>query len=253
MYKLFLLLLIPVFLLSKEQEITYINEMSFLLGNSENGFSQNAGRSFAYDLQFQYNEFDFPIRPEIEFIYSQNIPLYHYTAQQDTRYITVMANGVYEIPYSDLLTPYVKAGVGYQSYSDVPNAPDSSPLLDAGAGLKLHLTKRLALKFQVLTTLAPDYFNIIATGGISFKFGRKYQASPPQKVCEPCEPPKEPEIIYITKAPKKEFGAVNVKFNFAKSTLTEASKVSIETYAKQLNSPDNVKREIVIIGNTDSK
>jgi len=253
MYKFLLLFLLPLLLIAKEKEVQYINEISLLIGNSENGFQQNAERSFAYDLQFQYNEFDFPIRPEIEFIYSQDIKLYHYSALQDTRYITIMANGVYEIPYSDLLTPYIKGGVGYQSYSDVPESPDSSPLLDAGAGLKLHLTKRMALKFQVLTTLAPEYFNIIATGGISFKFGRKYQAPPPQEVCEPCETPKEPKIVYITKAPKKEFGAVNIKFNFAKSTLTEASKVSVKTYAKQLNNRDNVKREIVIIGNTDSK
>ena len=239
--------------MAKEKEVQYINEMSLLLGNSENGFYQNAGRSFAYDLQFQYNEFDFPIRPEIEFIYSQDITLDSYSALQDTRYITIMANGVYEIPYSDLLTPYVKGGVGYQSYSDVPDSPDSGPLLDAGAGLKLHLTERLSLKFQVLTTLAPEYFNIIATGGISFKFGRKYQEHPPQEVCEPCEAPKEPKTIYITQAPKKEFGAVYIKFSFAKSTLSEASKASMSTYAKELNNPDNIKREIIILGNTDSK
>jgi len=253
-YKLFLLLLLSSTLLAQEKEIEYINELSLLVGDSENGFSQNVGRSLAYDLQFQYNGLDFPLRPEIEFIYSQNIPLYNYSANDRTRYVTVMTNGVYDIPYSELLTPFVKAGVGYQSYSDVPDSPGSSPLVDLGAGLKLHMTNRWALKFQVLTTMTTDHFNIIATGGLNFKFGRKYEAPPPEKVCEPCP---EPEVVHVVtpvpkKEPKPQFTPQKVHFASGKANLDKASKVALASIAAALNSSENSSKKIIIVGNTDS-
>ena len=253
-YKLFLLLLLSSTLLAQEKEIEYINELSLLVGDSENGFSQNVGRSLAYDLQFQYNGLDFPLRPEIEFIYSQNIPLYNYSANDRTRYVTVMTNGVYDIPYSELLTPFVKAGVGYQSYSDVPDSPGSSPLVDLGAGLKLHMTNRWALKFQVLTTMTTDHFNIIATGGLNFKFGRKYEAPPPEKVCEPCP---EPEVVHVVtpvpkKEPKPQFTPQKVHFASGKANLDKASKVALASIATALNSSENSSKKIIIVGNTDS-
>ena len=241
-------------LLAQEKEIQYVNEVSLLVGDSENGFSQNVGRSLAYDLQFQYNGLDFPLRPEVEFIYSQNIPLYNYSINDRTRYVTIMANGVYDIPYSDLITPYVKAGVGYQSYSEVPDSPGSSPLMDLGAGLKLHITNRWALKFQVLTTMTTDHFNIIATGGLNFKFGRKYEAPPPEKVCEPCP---EPEVVHVVtpvpkEQPKPQFAPQKIRFASGKAGLDAASKAALVSIAAALNSAENSSKKILIVGNTDS-
>jgi len=250
MKKILLATCLSLSLFAQEDKIEYINEMSLLIGNSENGFSQNVDRSLAYELQFQYNGLDFPIRPEISFVYSQDIPLYNFTADSRTRYITMMGNGVYEIPYSDLLTPYVKAGVGYQSFSDVPDSPPSSLLLDTGVGLKLDLTDRWSLKFEVLGTLDSDHFNILATGGVSFRFGRKYVAPPPEKVCEPCEAPKE---VYVPPKPLPVFGAGTIQFEFAKASLTDTSKASLVHYSELLNNSENVNSDIVIVGNTDNK
>jgi len=248
MKKIILATCLSLSLFAQEDKIDYINEMSFLIGDSENGFSQNVGRSLAYELQFQYNGLDFPIRPEISFIYSQDIPLYDFTTDSRTRYITMMGNGVYEIPYSDLLTPYVKAGVGYQSFSDVPDSPPSSLLLDAGAGVKLDLTDRWSLKFEVLGTLDSDHFNILATGGVSFRFGRKYVSPAPEKICEPCEEPKQ---VYVPKKPVKLFASGSIQFESGKASLTDNSKMSMVEYSKQLNSHENINSNIIIVGNTD--
>lgn len=244
------LLLLSLSLFANEdrpKKIDYVNELSVLIGDSENGFKQNIGRSLAYEMQFQYNGLDFPVKPEIAFVYSQDIPLYFNTQESRTRYSLMMVNGVYEIPYSDLLTPYVKGGTGYVSFANVKNSPDSAPFLDTGAGVKLHLSDRWALKFEAVAVFGTDRFNLLATGGLNFAFGRKYVAPPPEKVCEPC-PVVEPVVI-IKKEPKP----LHITFAFAQTTLTDESQESIKQYAKELNSPDNKDKHILIVGHTDAK
>ena len=253
MYKLFFIIFLSISLFANEQKtekIDYVNEMTILVGDSENGFEQNIDRSLAYQLQFQYNDLDFPIKPEIAFVYSQDIPLYTSTEESSTRYSLMMVNGVYEIPYSDLLTPYVKGGVGYVSFANVKDSPDSTPLLDTGAGVKLHLSDRWALKFEAVALFGADHFNLLATGGVNFAFGRKYVAPPPEKVCEPCEVTK---TVYITKEPVKTYTPKNIRFEFAKATLPDDSKASFKDFADELNSEENRQKEILIIGNTDNK
>ena len=230
------------------KKIDYVNEISILFGNSENGFEQNIGRSMAYEMQFQYNGLDFPIKPEIAFVYSQDIPLYTATEESRTRYSMMMVNGVYEIPYSDLMTPYVKGGAGYVSFANVQDSPESTPVLDTGAGVKLHLSDRWALKFEAVAVFGTDHFNLLATGGINFAFGRKYVAPPPEKVCEPC-PVVEPVVII-----KNEISpSLEIAFVFAKASVTDLSKESIREYSKELNSEDNIDKHILIVGYTDSK
>jgi len=253
MNRLFFILLLSLSLFANEEKpkkIDYVNELTILLGDSENGFEQNIGRSVAYEMQFQYNGLDFPIKPEIAFVYSQDIPLYTSTEESHTRYSMMMVNGVYEIPYSDLMTPYVKGGLGYVSFANVKDSPASSPVLDTGAGVKLHLSDRWALKFEAVAVFGADHFNLLATGGLNFAFGRKYVAPPPEKVCEPCEAPK---TVYITKEPVKIYKPQNIRFEFGKATLTDDSKTSFKGYADQLNSKENINKDILIIGNTDSK
>jgi len=146
------------------KEGVYLHELSFLIGNSENGSSSNLDRSLAYQLQYQYNGLTFPVRPELSLVYSRDIPFDNYPG--NTRYFTAMANGVYAIPYTSDLTPYVKAGVGYTDFSNEPGAPTSSPILDTGAGLKLHLNNSFSLKLQALYTQGKDNSNILVTGGL---------------------------------------------------------------------------------------
>ena len=269
MYKLFLLALLSFSLFAVEEnptKIEYVNEMSFLLGNSENGSDTNLNRSLAYQLQFQYNDLDFPIKPEIAYIHSQNIDIY--TTGERTKYSAMMVNGIYEIDYTDTLTPFVKAGLGYASYSDEPGTPKSSAFFDFGFGGKLNITDRWALKFEALAGVASSHINILATAGISFKFGRKYiprstqaecqpltPAPAPAKVCEPCS--KTPIIVTkIVKEPiptTKTFSPQSIKFEFGMAKLTDESKAAMVSIAKALNRVPNKDKEILIIGNTDSK
>ncbi len=253
MNRLFFIIFLSLSLFANEEKpnkIDYVNEISILFGDSENGLEQNIGRSFAYEMQFQYNGLDFPVKPEITFVYSQDIPLYSNTEESLTRYSLMMVNGIYEIPYSDLMTPYVKGGAGYVSFSNVQDSPQSTPVLDTGAGVKLHLSDRWALKFEAVAIFGTDHFNLLATGGVNFAFGRKYVAPPPEKVCEPCEAPK---TVYITKEPIKVYTPKNIRFEFAKATLTDDSKASFKGYADELNSGENINKDILIIGNTDNK
>ncbi len=257
MYKLFLIAFLSLSLYAQEKK-EYINEVSFLIGDSENGFNQNINRSLAYDIQFQYDGLDFPIRPEISFIYSQNISLYDDATNSHTRYVSIMGNGVYDIPYTKLLNPYVKAGVGYQSFSDVPKSPPSSPFADVGGGLKLHISKRWALKFEALLTVGKEHTNLLALGGLNFKFGRKYVERPPEKECEVC--PKviqlaapAPVSVSVTKTPIKLFSPHKIRFEYAKATLTDDSKASLKNAAESLNSTENRAKKITIVGNTDDK
>ena len=253
MNRLLTIIFLPIFLFANEQlhkKIDYVNEFSLLIGNSENGFEQNIDRSLAYEMQFQYNGLDFPVKPEISFLYSQDIPLYYSIDESRTRYSMLMVNGIYELDYSELLTPYIKGGTGYVSYANVKNSPSSTPFLDTGAGVKLHLTERWALKFEAVVLAGSDYFNIIATGGINFAFGRKYVAPPPEKVCKPCPAPK---AVYVPKKKVTVYKTQKIKFEFAKATLTKASKESFKTLSDELNSEENIHKEILIIGNTDNK
>lgn len=260
MKKLILLCLLTLSLFAKKDD--YLYEAAFLLGNSENGFGQNMDRSFAYQLQFQYNGFDFPIRPELSFVYSPDISLY---TGGNTSYATIMANGVYEIPYSELITPYVKAGVGYTHTSSEPGSPASSPLLDTGAGLKMHLSDQIALKFQVIFQQETDRANILATGGISFAFGQKDVERKPEPIKEPqavkvAEPVKEVvPVVIVKKDPepiivvKKDLPSLNLGFAFAKSTLTDESKLSIKNYAQELNNEEHQHKHLLITGHTDDQ
>ncbi len=274
MKHLVLLFLLSVVLFADEKKLGYDYEISLLLGDSENGFEQNIGRSVAYQVQFQYKDVDFPIKPEVAFVYSQDIPLYVDIQESRTRYGMMTVNGVYDLPYTNLLSPFVKAGGGYVNFSNVANSPDSTPFMDAGAGLKLYITDQWAVKFEALALFGADYFNVLATGGINFAFGQKYAAPPPEKTCEPCEEPKvvneaqtpvpsatpvdsqTPVVIatpVISQKDVKMFTLENIHFDFGKAQLTDtASQESITTYAQELNKPANINKKLIIVGNTDN-
>ncbi len=249
------LLLIIIFLhvsILAEETLTYTNEISLLLGNSENGYSQNIDRSAAYQLQFQYNDLDFPIKPEFSFVYSNNIPLYDYTTRSKTRYINFNAHGVYDIPYTPMLTPYVKAGLGYIDYEKIPQSPPGVAVLSTGAGIKLHFSKRYALKFEVALAKSVEHLNITAFGGLNFSFGRKYEVPPKPQQPQECAPCKE-KTVYITKVEPPRFTPKSIYFVFGKAALTPESKNSIQALSQELNNPTNRNKNILIIGYTDSK
>ncbi len=267
MKKPILLVLFSLALFAEQTKVSHLHEVSLLFGNSENGFEQNIDRSDAYELQYQYNGLDFPIKPEIDLVYSQDIPLYHTIEARFTRYLAMMVNGVYEIPYSDLLTPYLKAGTGFIIFDDVPDSPASVLLADAGAGLKLHLNDQWALKFEVATLFGDDYSNILATGGISFAFGHKDDAAPEQieqvtplaavspaqqTVAKQEQVPTPSPVIATTATIKKEPAPLYIRFASGRALLSEKSKASVKQFSRDFIAYSDPEKYLYIVGHTDN-
>jgi len=297
MRKVLIPLCVTVSLLAEMQKSEFVHEVSLLIGNSENGYGDNIDSSFASQIQYQYNGLDYAIKPEIAFVYSKNIPIYNNAGDSRTRFSMMTVNGVYDIPYTDFLTPFIKAGAGYVNFAKVANSPESTPFLDAGGGLKLHITDRWEVKLEALSLFGADYFNVLATGGVNYAFGRKYDAPLPEKTDKPFEEhnglsetqtpvlltapvetqapvvitasedtqslvnakPDVPKAHLVVAPPVepqtdvKVFTLDNIHFASGKSQLSDAaSKESIKNYAMELNTPANINKKLIIIGNTDN-
>lgn len=237
-----------------KEKIHYVNEMSLLIGDLENGFKQNTLRSLAGGFQLMYVGVDFPIKPEFSLIYSKDIELYT-DPNAYIRYYTLMLNGVYEFKYTNLFTPYLKAGGGYQLFSNYQYAPPQEFIADLGIGGKLNLADRWSLKFEVVSTMGKESTNLMALGGITFKFGRQYKERLPVKECQVCPKPEVKErIVYVPIPIKKDVtpAPLSIAFKSDQAILTDASKASIKEYSKQLNCTSNKNKKLFIIGNTDS-
>ena len=262
---------------TKPEKITYVNEMSFLLGDLENGFSAATDRSLAGGFQLMYRGIDFPIKPELSFVYSEGIDLKS-GVEANIRYFSAMLNGVYEFDYVDLLTPYIKAGGGYQLYSNHPSAPTRTGYGDAGIGAKLNLSDAWSLKFEVVGTYATRSKNLMAMGGLTYKFGREYEertiadtpvettTSSTASECEVCPEPQVKEIVKIeekvvylpapvpvkTSADTTTPIPLDIEFKTNQASLTNSSKESIKKYSKHLNGEGNKDKALFIVGNTDN-
>lgn len=251
----------------KESPLKYNHEITFLLGDSENGFEQGLDRSLAFDLQYMYKGFDYPIKPEVAMIYSNNIPTYF--SQDRLQYQALQLNGVYEMPYIDLLTPYIKAGLGYQNFSETNSYAKSQAFLNAGAGLKINISPRWALKAEVDYNLGLEQNNLLALAGISYSFGERAPAvveeepvqdvpvvQKPVPVAAPVVTPKivkpaPTKAIIVAPIPVMvPIEDLNIEFKFDSAELTNASKTSLKNYAEKVK--DNNETSINIVGNTDN-
>jgi len=248
-------------LLSAEQ--MYLYEFSPIVGTLTNSKSINLESSFAYGVQFQYNDIPFFIKPELTFVYSSNIAVYDSAQRADTGIL--MLNGVYDLEYTALLTPFLKAGVGYQHTSDVPDVDSDLRLLEAGAGLKLHVHKQFALKFEALFTQYDSFkTNIFAFGGLTYFFGQE-ENSP--KVMDAEEHAYLPTVIAIEEDPVQEYrkkaevivkdadGQISsvtlfIPFLFRSDQVDDHSRRLIAQYARIFKKED---LSLLVVGHTDSR
>jgi len=142
-------------------EQSYLYEISPILGITENGTSTGLNSSFSYGLQFQYNDVDFAIKPEVAYIYSPGIEVYADNSKVNSHLL--MFNGVYDVEYTPLLTPFLKSGIISNAF-----------VIGAGGGFKLNLRDHLALKFETTVTLHNfEKSNILAFCGFDFSFGQE--------------------------------------------------------------------------------
>lgn len=134
-----------------------------------------------YGLEMQMNNACDLIKPELSFLYGRD----RADGETDkTGVLSTMLNGVYEMPTDTAITPFAKAGVGYEWYTNThPNDFDGM-LLDAGLGLKAEITDRIALKLEGLYMYKMnrngsadgsngEVHNVAALAGLTFSFDKK--------------------------------------------------------------------------------
>ena len=248
-------------------EQMYLYEVSSVIGVMENGTSTGMNSSLAYGLQLQYNDIDFFIKPELSYVYSPKIGLHESDGTVSSH--TVMFNGVYDVEYTALLTPFLKAGAGYQSISNNALVNTDSFLMSTGAGLKLNIKDQFAIKFETVVTWHDFHeSNVLVFGGLDFSFGHEDNTPASDNVTDAFIETSIPLFISkedhnLTQAePTNQEVAVRDSSNRLKSLtlfvpylfrgyeLDDDSKTVLEGYAKELRTQNCT---ITITGYTDTK
>lgn len=171
-----------------------------------------------YGLEMQVNNLYDVIKPELSVLYGRDLVT---GAADKTGVLTTMFNGIYEIETSTGVTPFAKAGLGYEWYTSTHENDFDGMLVDAGLGLKADITKHIALKLEglymykinrngAIDSSNGEVHNVAALAGLTFNFDEK--AAPVAAVAAPViapvvvpapkpEPKPEPKPVVIP-APK---------------------------------------------------
>lgn len=159
-----------------------------------------------YGLEAQFNILEFAgIKPEVALFYGQD----QLTGRPESHIWTGMVSGVYEIDTNTLLTPFVKAGLGYEAERTALPSGYNGFLVDAGVGTKIDITKYIALKLEGLYMYKKNdggenasnghVHNIAALAGLTFNFDEKkapvYAAVAPVAAAVVAEEPKPTPVI----------------------------------------------------------
>lgn len=179
----------------------YNYEISPMVGYVFPNATQDLKNHSVFGAEMQFNTFDLPVKPELSVLFSradyENSPL-------DTDIFRSALNGVYEFQNSDNITPFVKAGLGYETMSEHQYDNHDSVFVDAGAGIKVALSKQIALKLEAIEMFKRNHSasdnNLLLMAGINFAFGEKTQPAPPVETPQPTikpEPKAEPEAVKI--------------------------------------------------------
>ena len=133
-----------------------------------------------YGVEAQFNALEVAgIKPEISLLYGED----KITGKPESQIFTGMINGVYDINTNTAVTPFVKAGIGYEAEKGALAKGYNGILVDAGVGLKADLTKQIALKLESIYFLkrnngnnVPEegaIHNVAALAGLTFNFDEK--------------------------------------------------------------------------------
>jgi OmpA-OmpF porin, OOP family len=164
-----------------------------------------------FGLEVQANNFSSIIKPELSMLYGRDSVN---GVSGKTGVLTTMLNGVYEMDDVAMVTPFAKAGIGYEWYTNTHPSDYDGFLVDAGVGLKADLTKQIALKLEALYLYKVNHgdsandsngevHNIAALAGVSFSFDPKSSPAPtpapapqPVAVVAPAPAP-EPQPVVV--------------------------------------------------------
>lgn len=133
-----------------------------------------------YGVELQYNDVPSVIKPELSLLYSDAD---YKQGAGDTDIFRAALNGVYNLNTSNGVTPFVKAGLGYETMSDHQLDNHDSLFADIGAGVKVALAEQIALKLEAIQMLKFNDFNwdnnLLLMAGLNFAFGEKAQPAAP--------------------------------------------------------------------------
>ena len=239
-------------------------------------------------LEFQANELDFMgIKPELSVLYGRdtinenNSNNSVTTNGEFTGVLDAMVNGVYELDTGTFVTPFAKAGVGYEWYTNTHSSDFDGVIVDAGLGLKADLTKHIALKLEGLYMYKMnnngnnndgsnngsngEVHNVAALAGLTFSFDEK--AAPvveaaPVAVVAVEEPKPEPTPVVAAPVPvekcanapkgfvlddnceplKKSF---NINFPFDSAVIPASEAPKVDEFATFLKDSPAYKTELV--------
>jgi OmpA-OmpF porin, OOP family len=166
----------------------------------------------------------------------------------------------------DMIVPYLAAGPGMITLDPDRKDVDSQNdfLLNYGGGLKIFLTRNLALRGDVRNVVnfhgGDRYSNLLYTAGLTYEIGGKEREEVKEEAPAPEPEPVPAPAPAVTPPPPppapaaKEQGAIifrNINFDFNKATIKSESEPILDEVAAYLKANPNVKMEIQ--GHTDSK
>ena len=100
-------------------------------------------------------------------------------------------DALYHFNPTGKFVPYLAAGVGGITLEDNPDGPETSALVNYGAGLKYYLSEKVALRGDVrhLVTFDRHYNNMTYAVGLTFLLGNTEPVPAPEPVAEPAPVP----------------------------------------------------------------
>jgi len=224
------LLLVPALLLSTAsfaKEAHY--EISPMVGYNlaEGNVGIKGDDHFLGALELQYNYKDSKISPELSILFS---PDANYKGQGDTSITRGLLNGVYSFDKIGAVSPFAKAGLGYEFVSsEISNVNEDGLVLDAGAGLKIPFTPSWSFKAEAIylakvssTHNGNSDNNLITMVGLTYAFGAQQQ----EQIVEPTPAP----VVKATPVDNDHDGVVDSEdscLNTPANTKVDASGCAI--------------------------
>jgi OmpA-OmpF porin, OOP family len=242
-----------------DPDLAFENGPAFGIGLGYN-FSEKLGAEFTFhyaktdyngNIKINRNEVDFGDENGKTLIYKLDL-LYHLTGL---------------LP-GDMIVPYLAAGPGMITWDSDAKGVDKNNdfLLNYGGGLKIFLTRNVALRGDVRNIINFDkgfddrYSNLLYTVGLTYEIGGKEreevkeEAPAPEPEAAPAPAPAVvPEPAPVAPAAKEQ-GAIifrNINFDFNKSNIKSESYPILDEVTEYLKANPNVKMEVQ--GHTDSK
>jgi len=172
----------------------YNYEISPMVGYAFPNSGQNLKDHGVYGAELQFNDVESAIKPELSVLYSD---AKYEQGFGNTDIFRSALNGVYNLTPSNNITPFVKAGLGYETMSKTHLDNHDSAFADVGAGVKVALAEQVALKLEAIDMVKFNNFNLdnnlLIMAGLSFAFGEKAQPAAPVVEAAPvAEPAVEP-------------------------------------------------------------